>query len=154
MFADVRREGLQVATELLLARAPEVIIESYAAAGWTPTRVAGERDVWRALPSLPAVRTGRIYVLADDRLGIPGPRVAEAVRLIANVLHGKGRGALLPGDLPTHEIDEPAPVPLPHGEEGVLVSLAERVRHQPGSELARVLGKQAGRQLRLGRRER
>ena len=87
VFADIKRENLQATTEMLLARAPEVIIETHAAAGWTPARVAGERDVWRALPSLPAVRAGRIHILTDDRLGIPGPRVAEAVRLIADVLH-------------------------------------------------------------------
>ena len=88
IFADITRENLQATTEMLLARAPEVIIETHAAAGWTPARVASEREVWRALPALPAVRAGRIHILADDRLGIPGPRVAEAVRLLANALHG------------------------------------------------------------------
>lgn len=89
VFADITRENLQATTEMLLARKPEVIIETHAAAGWTPGRVASEREVWRALPGLPAVRAGRIHILADDRLGIPGPRVAEAVRLLADALHGR-----------------------------------------------------------------
>jgi iron complex transport system substrate-binding protein len=74
---------------MLLARAPEVIIEAYSSEGWPPDRVARERAVWRALPSLPAVRNGRIHILADDRLSIPGPRVAEGVRLLADLLHGR-----------------------------------------------------------------
>jgi iron complex transport system substrate-binding protein len=88
VFADIRRENLQATTELLLARAPDVIIEVHAAEGWTPARIERERQVWRGLPSLPAVRTGQIHILADDRLSIPGPRVAEAVRLLAQTLHG------------------------------------------------------------------
>jgi iron complex transport system substrate-binding protein len=36
---------------------------------------------------LPAVRTGHIHILSDDRLLIPGPRVATAIRLLAETLH-------------------------------------------------------------------
>jgi iron complex transport system substrate-binding protein len=88
VFADVPRQSVQATAEMLLARAPDVIIEAYSSQGWPPDRISRERDVWRALPALPAVRTGRIHVLADDRLSIPGPRVAEGVRLLASVLHG------------------------------------------------------------------
>ncbi len=87
IFADIKRQNLQATTEMLLTRAPEVIIEAYASEGWPPERVAREREVWRALPSLPAVKSGRVRVLADDRLSIPGPRVAEGVKLLAAVLH-------------------------------------------------------------------
>ena len=86
-FADVKRQSLQATTEVLLARAPEVIVEAHASDGWTPERARRERDIWNGLPSLPAVRSGRVYIIADDRLSIPGPRVAEAVRVLANVLH-------------------------------------------------------------------
>ncbi len=87
VFADVKRENLQVTTELMLARAPEVILEVRPSDGWTADRLAAERAVWRALPSLPAVKAGRVYLLADDRLSSPGPRIAEAARLIARTLH-------------------------------------------------------------------
>jgi iron complex transport system substrate-binding protein len=89
---DVARENLQMSVELLLARAPEVIVEVYPSGGWTPDRIARERAVWAALPSLPAVRNGRIHILADDRLLIPGPRVGAAVRLLADTLHPTMRG--------------------------------------------------------------
>jgi iron complex transport system substrate-binding protein len=87
VFADVNRESLQVTTEVLLARAPEVIIEARPSPAWTPERIARERAVWNALPSLPAVKYNRVYILSDDRLASPGPRVAEGVRLLARTLH-------------------------------------------------------------------
>ena len=87
VFDDVKRQSLQATTEVLLARAPEVIIEAHAGESWTAERLKRERAVWNALPSLPAVRSGRIYLLADDRLSIPGPRVADAIRVIARALH-------------------------------------------------------------------
>ena len=94
VFADVKRQSLQATTEMLLARAPEVIIEAYPSEGWPAERIARERDVWRALPSLPAVKNGRVHLLSDDRLSVPGPRVVEGVRVLVGVLHraeGKGQ---------------------------------------------------------------
>lgn len=87
VFADVQRQSLQVTSELALARAPEVILEIRAGPEWTPVRIARERDVWRTLASVPAVRTGRIYLLTDEVMSIPGPRVPEAVGQMARVLH-------------------------------------------------------------------
>ena len=87
VFGDVPRENLQVATEVLLARAPDVILEVHPSQGWTPARLASERNLWNALSSIPAVKSGRVYLLTDDRLSVPGPRVAEAVRLVARTLH-------------------------------------------------------------------
>jgi iron complex transport system substrate-binding protein len=87
LMADVPRQSVQITTELAMSRAPDVIIEIHSGAEWTPARAARERDVWRALPSIPAVRTGRVYVLADERLSIPGPRVADAVQTLARILH-------------------------------------------------------------------
>ena len=86
-FADVKRESLQVSTEMMLARAPDVLLELRASEGWTAARLARERAVWRQLPSLPAVKTDRIYIMADSTLTIPGPRVVRAALAMADVLH-------------------------------------------------------------------
>jgi iron complex transport system substrate-binding protein len=86
-FGDLQRQSLQLSAETLLARAPEVIIELQTTEGWPPDRIARELAVWKALPGVPAVRTGRVHIIADDRLSIPGPRVAEGVRILARVLH-------------------------------------------------------------------
>ena len=86
-FADVNRQSLQITAELVLARAPEVIVELRSQPGWTADRLARERDVWRALSAVPAVRTKRIYILTDEMISIPGPRVADATLALARVLH-------------------------------------------------------------------
>jgi len=87
VLADIKGQNLQATTEMLLTRAPEVIIEVHSGDPWPQAQIDQERRAWNVLGSLPAVRSRRIYELVDDRLSIPGPRVAEAVRLIVGVLH-------------------------------------------------------------------
>jgi len=87
VFADVKRQSLQASAELLLTRGPEVIVEIQTWERWPAERIARERDVWKTLPALPAVRSGRIHLLQDERVSIPGPRVADAVKLLVGVLH-------------------------------------------------------------------
>jgi len=84
VFADVKRQSVQATTELILARAPDVIVEV-----GVDTASAQARNVraWDTLGSVPAVRSHRIYVLRGDDLMNPGPRVAQAVRRIAQALH-------------------------------------------------------------------
>lgn len=87
VFADVRRENLQVSIEVLLARAPEVILEVHPAEGWTPERIARERGLWLALTGLPAVKNNRVHFITDSAVLVPGPRVAEGIRMMADALH-------------------------------------------------------------------
>jgi cobalamin transport system substrate-binding protein len=88
VFSDVTQRAVQASTETILARRPEVILEVRAASG-APASAdrASETAVWRTLPSLPAVRSGHVYFLVDDRIVIPGPRVLEGTRLLARTLH-------------------------------------------------------------------
>lgn len=88
VFADVPRESVQASLEIILARAPEIILELRAPGaargeGWEGRQL----DIWRAASSLPAVRHGRVHVLLDQRLVVPGPRVAGGIDLIARTLH-------------------------------------------------------------------
>lgn len=86
VFATVRQESVQATSELILSRRPEVILELRPGA-MTPDILKGERAVWQALTSVPAVRAGRIAIVTDSRTVVPGPRVAEGTELIARVLH-------------------------------------------------------------------
>jgi iron complex transport system substrate-binding protein len=86
VFADVKQQSVQATSELILARAPEVIVE-LRSSPMTPDLLKREQAVWQVLPSVPAVRTGRISILTDERTVVPGPRVAEGSELIARVLH-------------------------------------------------------------------
>ncbi len=91
VMGDIDREGLQLSAELLLARAPEVVVELRGGDGWSPERRERELAVWRAA-RIPAARTGRVHLLTDGALVIPGPRVVEAARTLAGVIHpGAGR---------------------------------------------------------------
>lgn len=91
VFADVMRQNVQVSSEQLLARAPEVILELWPSKGWSAARETQERAAWRQLPAVPAVRANRILMLADDKLTIPGPRVGEVAQALADALHGTAR---------------------------------------------------------------
>ena len=87
VFADVPRESVQPSHETLLTRAPDVILELRATHPIAAADVARERQVWSTLPSVPAVRTGRIHFLNGGYLVVPGPRVALATEALARALH-------------------------------------------------------------------
>jgi ABC-type Fe3+-hydroxamate transport system substrate-binding protein len=86
VFADVPRESVQATTELILARAPDVIIELRAEGLGDESRQMAERGAWSTLASVPAVRRGRIYFLEGSEFVVPGPRIARAARRVADVL--------------------------------------------------------------------
>jgi iron complex transport system substrate-binding protein len=86
VFAEVKRQAVQATAELVLARRPDVILELR---GVSLTDDAKKRElaVWQALSAVPAIKTGRIVFIADQRTVVPGPRVAEGTELLARALH-------------------------------------------------------------------
>ncbi|OFV91351.1 MAG: hypothetical protein A3G76_04355 [Acidobacteria bacterium RIFCSPLOWO2_12_FULL_65_11] len=85
VLGDIRRQSVAMTTEMLLARAPEVIIElKY---GRSDTAAEADLHVWDALPSVPAVRNKRVYVLQGEEFVVPGPRVVLATERFARTLH-------------------------------------------------------------------
>ena len=56
VFADVATESVQASSELILTRAPEVIIELRTTTRFRTARSAQEIESWNALSSVPAVR--------------------------------------------------------------------------------------------------
>jgi iron complex transport system substrate-binding protein len=87
VFADVDRESVQVTTELVLARAPDVILEVRSADIGSAADAAREAQSWSPLASVPAVRNKRVVVLTGRGLTVPGPRVAEIVERMFQALH-------------------------------------------------------------------
>lgn len=85
VFGDAKREAVQATSELILTRAPEVILE-LRADPIDPATQTKELRTWDALASVPAVRNKRVRIVADPRTVIPGPRVAEAVEVLARAL--------------------------------------------------------------------
>jgi iron complex transport system substrate-binding protein len=87
VFESVRRESVRVDTESILAAAPEVVIDIHYGRTDVPAAIDRERSVWQALPAVPAVRTGRVAVLAGNQYVVPGPRLADAAERIADIIH-------------------------------------------------------------------
>ena len=73
VFADVARESVQATTELVLARAPDVILEVRSADIESDAEAAREARSWSPLASVPAVRNRRVIVLTGQGLTVPGP---------------------------------------------------------------------------------
>lgn len=89
VFADIERESVQATTELILARAPDVILEVRSADIETDAEAAREARSWTPLASVPAVKRGRVIVLTGQGLTVPGPRVVGVVTRMAGALHGE-----------------------------------------------------------------
>ena len=87
VFAHIAREAVQPSSEGILAAAPDVILEIRAEGLLAPAEAAHQRDVWRPLSTIPAVRDRRVVVLTGNDLIVPGPRVAGGTERLARALH-------------------------------------------------------------------
>lgn len=87
VLTDVKQAAVSMSTEMVLARGPEVIIELHYGDAWPRARLDAERRAWSALPSVPAVRSGRVVLLAGNEFVVPGPRVVQAAEQLARALH-------------------------------------------------------------------
>lgn len=87
VLGDIDRESAQVSTEMILARAPEVILELNAANRLNDADLKAVVDPWMKLSAVPAVKNKRVIVLLGSGLTVPGPRVAEGVNKMAAALH-------------------------------------------------------------------
>lgn len=86
-LADLGRQSAVLSTEMVLTRAPDVIIELHYGESLRPEDTDRERRVWNALPSVPAVRNGRVYLLSGNQFVVPGPRIVIAAEQFARALH-------------------------------------------------------------------
>jgi iron complex transport system substrate-binding protein len=79
-YPELSREGL-------LTLDPEVILDVVADGGARGVDRATAAADWLELAELRAVRDGRVHVLAEDYVSIPGPRIVDTVRTVARRLH-------------------------------------------------------------------
>jgi iron complex transport system substrate-binding protein len=87
VFADITRESVQASTEVILARAPDVIVEIHGADVLSAEAAAREAAAWSGLPGVPAVQHHRVYVLSGQELVTPGPRIVQAAERISRAIH-------------------------------------------------------------------
>jgi iron complex transport system substrate-binding protein len=84
---DLRRQSVDMSAEMILLRAPEVIIELHYGDSVQPEIFDAERLVWNALASVPAVKNNRVYLLDGLEFVVPGPRIVLAADRFARTLH-------------------------------------------------------------------
>ena len=77
-----------VSTEVLVQRAPDLIIELFPDPRDAAARAALRAD-WRALPSIPAVASGRIAIVSGAELLLPGPRLDQTLAKLGRVVQGE-----------------------------------------------------------------
>jgi iron complex transport system substrate-binding protein len=87
VFAAVKQQAVQASTEMLIASKPDVIVELLYGDSLKNADIAKELRAWDALASVPAVRSHRITALTGDEFVVPGPRVVDATRKLAQALH-------------------------------------------------------------------
>jgi cobalamin transport system substrate-binding protein len=89
--ADLSAPYAMVSEEAMLAREPEVIIDT------SDNRPDAPRGAvalgWGRWSFVPAVRDGRVFELDPIRLSIPGPRLGEMAELVAHLIHPELFGA-------------------------------------------------------------
>jgi iron complex transport system substrate-binding protein len=85
VLADVKQQSVMLSTELVLGRAPEVIIELRYARG--DATAPADLRAWDALPAIPAVKNHRVFMLQGEEFVVPGPRVVVATERLAKTLH-------------------------------------------------------------------
>lgn len=84
-FTDESIPFPSLSGEALLVLDPDVIVEL--APDLRDTSVDAIVAEWGTLPTMRAVRNGRVYVLQGDHVAIPGPRFVQIIEDLAAVLH-------------------------------------------------------------------
>jgi cobalamin transport system substrate-binding protein len=87
VLVDLHQQSVDMSTEMIITRAPEVIIELHYGESFAAERLEAERRVWNALASVPAVKNGRVHLLVGDEFVVPGPRIVVAAERFARTLH-------------------------------------------------------------------
>jgi iron complex transport system substrate-binding protein len=85
VFADLDRESVQASTELILTRAPEVILEMHRSLQ-PGIETDLEIESWQTLRSVPAVKNKRVVMVSGSELAVPGPRIADALEKLEKAL--------------------------------------------------------------------
>jgi iron complex transport system substrate-binding protein len=91
VLGDLHQQSVDMSTEMILTRAPEVIIELHYGTSLARERLDAERLVWNSLASVPAVKNRRVHLLVGDEFVVPGPRIVIAAERFAQALHPEAR---------------------------------------------------------------
>ncbi|MGQ0667460.1 MAG: ABC transporter substrate-binding protein [Nitrospiraceae bacterium] len=74
----------RLSMEIVLQQDPEVLLFP---AGKSEGISADEQQAWRQWPAITAVARGRLHQISADLLNRPGPRIVQALEVLAEILH-------------------------------------------------------------------
>lgn len=84
VLAEIKAQAVQMSTEMVLARAPDVILELHYGRD-----SQSDMKAWDTLGAVPAVRNKRVFALEGEEFVVPGPRVGAATERLAKTLHAE-----------------------------------------------------------------
>jgi iron complex transport system substrate-binding protein len=90
IFKDAVAPYPKVGMEDVLSRNPEVIVDMgdmSVTEGVTADHKRAVVALWRKYPSLAAVRNNGVFAVASDIFTVPGPRMVDAAKAFARMLH-------------------------------------------------------------------
>jgi iron complex transport system substrate-binding protein len=90
VFRDSLAAYAKIGLEELIARNPEVVVDMGEMSQTVGVTEADKRAVtalWSRYPTISAVRERRVFAVASDIFVVPGPRVVDAAREFARMLH-------------------------------------------------------------------
>ncbi len=90
VFRDALAPYPAVSLEEVMARNPDVIVDMGDMSDTVGVTEAHKRAVialWDHIPTLAAVKQHRVFAVASDMFVVPGPRVVDATRAFAEMLH-------------------------------------------------------------------
>lgn len=90
VFGDAQAAYPEVSLEEVMARNPEVIVDMGDMSDTVGVTEQHKRNVialWNRIPTLAAVKQHRVFAVASDMYVVPGPRVIEAAKAFAEMLH-------------------------------------------------------------------
>ncbi len=73
--------------EEVVARGPEVILDAFMLSDASTASSEARRRFWDRWPTIPAVRTGEVHFIETFTVVRPGPRIPEALEILARAIH-------------------------------------------------------------------
>jgi iron complex transport system substrate-binding protein len=90
VFKDAKAAYPEVSLEEVMARNPQVIVDMGDMADTVGVTEQHKRSVialWNRIPTLAAVKQHHVFAVASDIYVVPGPRVIDAAKAFAEMLH-------------------------------------------------------------------
>lgn len=87
VFADCPLSYPKASKEEILSRNPEILLD-FSVHGYSPQGDdAKELEAWKGLPTLKAVRDGKVFIMPQGFDLYPGPRIPQIVEAFAKIFH-------------------------------------------------------------------